>query len=64
MLEQTDSAVTTLANTNPSGPLSKTRTILRVMLIEYGRAIAAEKHHRDPGKYIFRLVAVSPTSRS
>jgi len=47
--------VTTLANTNPSDPsLSKTRTILRAMFLEYGRAIAAEKHHRDPGKYIFR----------
>jgi hypothetical protein len=55
VLEQTDSAVTTLANTNPSDPsLSKTRTILRAMFIEYGRAISAEKHHRDPGKYIFR----------
>ena len=55
VLEQTDSAVTTLANTNPSDPsLSKTRTILRAMFLEYGRAIAAEKHHHDPGKYIFR----------
>jgi hypothetical protein len=55
VLEQTDSAVTTLSNTNPSDPsLSKTRTILRAMFLEYGRAIAAEKHHRDPGKYIFR----------
>ena len=55
VLEQTDSAVTTLANTNPSDPsLSKTRTILRAMFLEYGRAISAEKHHRDPGKYIFR----------
>lgn len=55
VLQQTNSAVTTLANTNPSDPsLSKTRKILRAMFIEYGRAIAAEKHHCDPGKYIFR----------
>ena len=41
VIEQTDSAVTTLVNTNPSDPsLSKTRTILRAMFLEYGRAIA------------------------
>ena len=55
VIMQTDSAVTSLLNTDPSDPsLSKTRTILRAMFIEYGRAIRADKHHKDPGKYIYR----------
>jgi hypothetical protein len=57
---QTDSAVTSLLNTDPSDPsLSKTRTILRAMFLEYGRAIRADKHHRDPGKYIYRAYGLA-----
>jgi hypothetical protein len=60
VIEQTDSAVTTLLNTNPSDPsLSKTRSILRAMFIEYGRAIKADKHHHDPGKYIYRAYGLA-----
>jgi hypothetical protein len=55
VIMQTDSAITSLLNTNPSDPsLSKTRAILRAMFLEYGRAIRADKHHKDPGKYIYR----------
>lgn len=57
---QADSAVTSLLNTNPSDPsLSKTRTILRTMFLEYGRAIRAHKHHDDPGKYIYRAYGLA-----
>jgi hypothetical protein len=57
---QTDSAVTSLLNTNPSDPsLSKTQKILRAMFIEYGRAIRADKHHHDPGKYIYRAYGLA-----
>ncbi len=57
---QTQSSVTSLLNTDPSDPsLSKTRTILRAMFIEYGRAIRADKHHRDPGKYIYRAYGLA-----
>ena len=57
---QADSAVTSLLNTNPSDPsLSKTRTILRAMFLEYGRAIRADKHHHDPGKYIYRAYGLA-----
>jgi len=57
---QTQSAVTSLLNTDPSDPsLSKTRTILRAMFIEYGRAIRADKHHHDPGKYIYRAYGLA-----
>jgi len=57
---QTDSAVTSLLNTDPSDPsLSKTRTILRAMFLEYGRAIRADKHHHDPGKYIYRAYGLA-----
>jgi hypothetical protein len=57
---QTESAITTLQNTNPSDPsLSKTRQILRAMFLEYGRAIRADKKHRDPGKYIYRAYGLA-----
>ena len=57
---ETDSAVTSLLNTDPSDPsLSKTRAILRAMFLEYGRAIRADKHHRDPGKYIYRAYGLA-----
>jgi len=57
---QTDSAVTSLLNTDPSDPsLSKTRAILRAMFLEYGRAIRADKHHRNPGKYIYRAYGLA-----
>jgi hypothetical protein len=57
---QTDSAVTSLLNTDPSDPsLSKTRAILRAMFLEYGRAIRADKHHHDPGKYIYRAYGLA-----
>ncbi len=60
LILQTDSAVTSLLNTDPSDPsLSKTRTILRAMFLEYGRAIRADKHHRDPGKYIYRAYGLA-----
>jgi hypothetical protein len=57
---QADSAVTSLVNTNPSDPsLSKTRTILRAMFLNYGRAIRADKRHHDPGKYIYRAYGLA-----
>jgi hypothetical protein len=57
---QTQSAVTTLQGMNPSDPsLSKTRQILRAMFLEYGRAIRADKKHRDPGKYIYRAYGLA-----
>jgi hypothetical protein len=60
VIEQTDSAVTSLLNTNPSDPsLSKTQKIMRAMFLEYGRAIRADKHHRDPGQYIYRAYGLA-----
>jgi hypothetical protein len=60
VIMQTDSAATSLLNTNPSDPsLSKTRAILRAMFSEYGRAIRADKHHKDPGKYIYRAYGLA-----
>jgi hypothetical protein len=57
---QADSAVTSLVNTNPSDPsLSKTRTILRAMFLNYGRAIRADKKPHDPGKYIYRAYGLA-----
>jgi hypothetical protein len=60
VIMQTDSALTSLANTNPSDPsLSKTRAILRAMFLNYGRAIRANKHHKDPGAYIYRAYGLA-----
>jgi hypothetical protein len=60
VIDQTENAVTGLANTNPSDPsLSKTRAIMRAMFIEYGRAIRADAKHRNPGKYIYRAYGLA-----
>jgi hypothetical protein len=60
VIMQADSSVTSLLNTNPSDPsLSKTRTILRAMFLNYGRAIRADKKHRDPGRYIYRAYGLA-----
>jgi hypothetical protein len=60
VIMQTDSAITGLLNTNPSDPsLSKTRSILRAMFLNYGRAIRADKHHKDPGQYIYRAYGLA-----
>lgn len=60
VIMETDSALTGLANTNPSDPsLSKTRAILRAMFLNYGRAIRADKHHKDPGPYIYRAYGLA-----
>jgi hypothetical protein len=60
VIEQTQSSVVVMANTNPSDPsLSKTRAILRAMFLEYGRAIRADKRKRNPGKYIYRAYGLA-----
>jgi hypothetical protein len=60
VIMETDSAILSLRNTDPSDPsLSKTRAILRAMFLEYGRAIRADKHHHDPGKYIYRAYGLA-----
>jgi hypothetical protein len=60
VITQADSAITSLLNTNPSDPsLSKTRVILRAMFLNYGRAIRADKHHKNPGKYIYRAYGLA-----
>ena len=57
---QTDSAIDSLRNTDPSDPsLSKTRAILRAMFLEYGRAIRADKRHHDPGKFVYRAYGLA-----
>jgi hypothetical protein len=60
VIRQTDSAVVGLRSTDPSDPsLSKTRSILRAMFLEYGRAIRADQKHHDPGKYIYRAYGLA-----
>ena len=60
VIEQTQSAVVGLGSTDPSDPsLSKTRAILRAMFLEYGRAIRADEHHHNPGKYIYHAYGLA-----
>jgi hypothetical protein len=60
VIMETDSAIASLRNTDPSDPsLSKTRATLRAMFLEYGRAIRADKHHHDPGKYVYRAYGLA-----
>jgi hypothetical protein len=60
VIEQTTSSIIVMHNTNPSDPsLSKTRNILRAMFVEYGRAIRADKKHRNPGKHIYRAYGLA-----
>jgi hypothetical protein len=60
VIDETQSAILGLGNTNPSDPsLSKTRAILRAMFVEYGRAIRAHARHRNPGKHIYRAYGLA-----
>ena len=60
VIDETQTAIVGLANTNPSDPsLSKTRAILRAMFVEYGRAIRADEHHKNPGKYIYHAYGLA-----
>jgi hypothetical protein len=60
VIEQTQTALSGLGSTNPSDPsLSKTRAILRAMFVEYGRAIRADEHHRNPGKFIYHAYGLA-----
>jgi hypothetical protein len=60
VIDQTETAVTGMLNTNPSDPsLSRTRAILRAMFSEYGDAIRADAKHRNPGKYIYRAYGLA-----
>jgi len=60
VVEQTKTATFQLGNTNPTDPsLSKTRAIMRAMFLEYARAIHADAHHKNPGKYIYRAYGLA-----
>jgi hypothetical protein len=60
VIEQTQTAVAGLQNTEPSDPsLSKTRSIMRAMFVEYGRAIRAHSKHHDAGTYIYRAYGLA-----
>ena len=60
VIDQTQTAIIGLRNTNPSDPsLSQTRAIMRAMFVEYGRAIRADAHHKNPGQYIYRAYGLA-----
>jgi hypothetical protein len=60
VIDQANTAVTAMVNANPSDTsLSKTRSILRAMFSEYGRAIRADARKKNPGKYIYRAYGLA-----
>jgi hypothetical protein len=60
VIDQTQTAILGLRNTDPSDPsLSKTRKIMRAMFVEYARAIRAHARHKNPGKYIYRAYGLA-----
>lgn len=53
-------ALDNIRSTGPSDPsLARTRAILSAMFVEYGRAIRANQHHKDPGMYIYRAYGLA-----
>jgi len=60
VIDQTQTAILGLGDTNPSDPsLSQTRAIMRAMFVEYGRPIRADAHHKNPGQYIYRAYGLA-----
>lgn len=60
VIRQTRAVMRSLANTRPADPsLSRTKLVLRVMFLEYEKAIQATAHHRSPGKHIYRAYGLA-----
>src|SRR3954454_21478 len=55
VIDQTQTAIIGLRNTNPSDPsLSQTRKIMRAMFVDYGPPTRADPHRTTPGQFIYR----------
>jgi hypothetical protein len=60
VIRETKAAVVRVTNTNPTDPsLAQTRQIVRVMLVEYWRAIAAQSEHGSAGKHMMRAYGLA-----
>ncbi len=60
VIAQTKAAAARVEATDPTDPsLSQTRQIVRAMLIEYWRAVAAQVHHREAGTHMMRAYGLA-----
>ena len=60
VIDADQNALDGIKRTGPSDPsLAKTRLLLTAMFAEYGNAIRANQHHKDPGQYIYRAYGLA-----
>jgi hypothetical protein len=60
VIEQTNDALKGLRHTRPADPsLTRTKLVLKVMFVEYQKAIVAEAHHHGPGTHIYRAYGLA-----
>jgi hypothetical protein len=60
VIAETKDAAIRVDQTAPTDPsLSQTRVIVRSMLVEYWRAIAAHAHHREAGPHMMRAYGLA-----
>ena len=60
VIAETKRAAARVDATNPTDPsLSQTRQIVRAMLGEYWRAVAASAHHREAGPHMMRAYGLA-----
>ncbi len=60
VIRETKNAMRSLANTRPADPsLTRTKLVLRVMFLEYEKAIQATARHRAAGQHIYRAYGLA-----
>jgi hypothetical protein len=60
VIAETKAAAARVTATDPTDPsLSQTRQIVRAMLSEYWRAVAAHAHHRESGPHMMRAYGLA-----
>ena len=60
VIDTTRTSLNNVRDTHPEDPsLSQTKAILAAMFVEYGKAINADAHHKDPGHYIYRAYGLA-----
>ena len=60
VIAQAKTSLRGLRNTRPTDPsLTRTRLLLKVMFLEYQKAIVADAHHHSPGQHIYRAYGLA-----
>ena len=64
VIAEARAAAKRVAGTAPTDPsLSTTRALMKAMFTEYGRAIAADAHHHNAGRYMYRAYGLANFAR-